>query len=92
MFPLLLFQDMVEACSFQPILGQILKAFVQWMVWYSFHLFSVCEKLSVPSRVKSLFLVREVLVGLLCACVSCNHYVLAKGCYWLRGGPSVLYL
>ena len=28
-FPLLLFQDMVEACSVQPILGQVLEAFVQ---------------------------------------------------------------
>ena len=45
---------MVEACSFQPILGQVLEVFVQWMVWHSFHLFSVCEKLSIPSRVKGL--------------------------------------
>ena len=54
MFPLLLFQDMVEAGSFQPNLGQILEAFVQWMVWHSFHIFSVCEKLSVHSSAKGL--------------------------------------
>ena len=54
MFPLLLFQDMVEACSFQPILGKVLDAFVQWMVWHSFQVVSVCEKLSVPSRAKGL--------------------------------------
>ena len=46
---------MVEACSFQPILAQVLEAFVQWMVWHSFHIFSVCEKLSAPSRVKGLY-------------------------------------
>ena len=54
MFPLLFFQDMVETCYFQRILGQVFEAFVQWMVWHSFHLFSVCEKLTVPSRVKGL--------------------------------------
>ena len=44
LFSLLLLQDMVEACSFQPFLGQVLEAFVQWMVWHSFHIFSPCVR------------------------------------------------
>ena len=40
---------MVEACSFQPNLGQV---FMRVCSRRSFHLFSVCEKLSVPSCVK----------------------------------------
>ena len=49
------------------------------------------KSFSFPAR-HSLFLVRVVLYGLLCFCVSCNYSVLAKGCYWFRGGPLVLYL
>ena len=36
LFSLLLLQDMVEACSFQPIIGQVFEAFMQWMVWHYF--------------------------------------------------------
>jgi len=103
MFPLLLFQDIVEACSFQPILGQVLEVFVQWMVWHSFHLFSMCEKLSVPSRVKdftpagfcivaidALFIAPSVVLGpMLCTWSSLFVWVLAPVGQALAPYPSV---
>ena len=73
--------DMVEVCSFQPILGQVLEAFVQ-MVWHSFHLFSLCEKLSVPARVK----------GLHSSCFLLGSYVCALHCAKYGSEAHVLYL
>ena len=75
-----LFQDMVEACSFQPILGQVLEAFVQWMVWHSVH--TVCEKLSVPSRVN----------GLHSSCFLHGSYGCALHCAKCGSETHVLYL
>ena len=70
-------------------LGVILISILCRMHWIGRILLS--QSFSFPVR-HSLFIVRVVLVGLMSVCVFCNHSVLAKICYWLLSGPSVLYL
>ena len=81
--------DCFLCCSFntwwrlgQPILGHILEAFVQWIVWYSVHLFSLCEKFSVHSRVK----------GLHSSCFLHGSYGCALHCAKYGSEAHVLYL
>ena len=46
----MLFDQVVQAFSFEPILGDVLKPVVQWMVWQPLHLFSMGEKLCLSLR------------------------------------------
>ena len=48
----MLFDQVVQAFSFEPILGEVLKPVVQWMVWQPLHLFSMGEKLFLSSALK----------------------------------------
>ena len=51
---LMLFDHVVQTFSFEPILGEVLKPVVQWMVWQPLHLFSMGEKLCLSSALKRL--------------------------------------
>ena len=50
----MLFDQVVQAFSFEPILGEVLKLVVQWMVRQPLHLFSMGEKLCLYSALKRL--------------------------------------
>ena len=50
----MLFDQVVQAFSFEPIFGEVLKPVVQWMVWQPLHFVSMGEKICLSSALKRL--------------------------------------
>jgi hypothetical protein len=47
MFVLLLFDQVVQTCTFQAVLGWALESVMKRMIWEPFHLFCVNEDLAL---------------------------------------------